>query len=226
MAKRKALTKAPRTINDQMAMRFAQQYIMTLDPTRAAVNTGIAYDGDRIDYGLAESLGSELVNHPQVLNHIRYLNEKSAHSLKLDVQRFNDLLGEMIQVTMLDYLLWDDTTNGYRLKPLAMLTQAELLCLKDANQYQHMFTTGAVSATPQQTAQPATTTATQQFTITLIDKTKLMDLYAKVNSFYKPNAGDSNPEDVARRVRDALRTMDETDGPEAKVVVDAKDKTD
>lgn len=216
MAK-KRLAKAARIINDQMAMRFAQQYIACLDPSRAAINTGIAYDGNRIDYGLAERLGRELVVHPQVINHIRYLNEKTAQTLSLDIQKFNKLLGEMLLVTMLDYLLWDDTVNGYRLKPLAMLTQAELMCLKDANQYQHMFTTGAVSAAPAQPAQPATTTATQQLTISLVDKVKLMDLYAKVNSFYKPGDADENPDDVARRVRNALSAMDETDGPDAKV---------
>lgn len=216
MAKRKVAIKVP-DVNDQMAMRFAQQYIACMDPVRAAINTGVAYDGVRVDYGKAEKVGKALLNHPQVKNHIRYLNEKSTHTLKLDLQKFNDILGEMIEVTILDYLLWDDMASGYRLKPLSMLTQAELNCLKDANQYQSQFISGALAATASTPAQPATQTIIQSFDIKLLDKMRLMDLYAKVNSFYKPSEMGHSPEDGARKIREALAKIEETDGPSAEV---------
>lgn len=185
-------------LNDQLKLRFAQYYVQCADPTRAAVSAGVGVLNGEIDYDEAEEVGKRLQRSKLVERHLKFLNDKYRPDLRLDHSKFMDLLGEMVLVTVKDFLMDDLETGDYYLKPLYMLTQAELMSLKDIGQYQRMARNkDGISQV-------------KSLNISLIDKTRIMEQYAKIAGFYGEGGG-LDLDEMQRKLRDSMARIEFTD---------------
>jgi hypothetical protein len=188
-------------ISDQQYIRFAHAYVTLGDPTKAAMSVGIGRTSGTWNEEKAVAGGRFLLDHPVVRSHIQYLNRRITPALKISLEGFNDLLAEMMQVTFNDYFIWDEDVGDYVVKPFHYLTKAELMCLSDVSQYQHL-----VKMTRDDGAE-----AVQSISLRMVDKLKLMDMYAELNGFYGRAGGDSADE-LQRKIRSAMAAIETTDG--------------
>jgi hypothetical protein len=188
-------------ITDQQAVRFAHAYVSLCDPTKAAMSVGIGRTSGTWNEDKAVAAGEFLVNHPIVRSHIAYLNSRVSHKLSVSLEQFNALLAEMLHITFDDYFMWDEEVDDYVVKPFHYLTKAELMCLSDVTQYQRL-----VKLTREDGAE-----SVSAITLKMVDKLKLLHMYAELNGFYG-RAGGASLEELQRKLREAMVSVESTDG--------------
>jgi hypothetical protein len=171
---------------------------------RAAIAVGLGKrDDGSWDYDAAQAAAEKLLRHKDVVGHLSFLAKKfQPKNLALDYDKFSSLLSEMALVTFDDFFVYDAKLKDYVLKPFHMLTKAELMCLEDVDEY-HVLV---------EQTQTAGARSMKRIRIKLVDRTKLLDMFAKINGFYDPEArGRSSQEELATKLRAAAALLERSE---------------